>query len=102
MAPSDNHSLPAGEDRFETTHWSVIARAQDPNVAESRAALAALCQAYWYPLYAYLRKQVSAAEMAEDLTQDFFVHLLEKNLLAKVDRNLGKFPPSSWRAASIS
>jgi RNA polymerase sigma factor (sigma-70 family) len=84
-------SCAASGDPFATTRWSVIARAQDPASANARAALAELCQAYWYPLYVYLRGQSSSAQAAEDLTQGFFVHLLEKDLISAVDRNKGKF-----------
>lgn len=58
-----------------------------PQAAE---ALEKLCRAYWYPLYAYVRRQ-NSPEDAQDLTQDFFSRLLEKNYLAKADRDRGRF-----------
>ncbi|HMF11358.1 MAG TPA: hypothetical protein VKE94_03605 [Gemmataceae bacterium] len=81
----------AKSDRFRTTHWSLIVAARDRESAEAREALAALCEAYWYPLYAFIRRQGYAMEDARDLTQGFFARLLEKDYLAEVDRAKGKF-----------
>jgi len=78
-------------DRFRTTHWSLIAAAKDCDSDEAREALAALCEAYWYPLYAFIRRQGYTMEDARDLTQGFFARLLEKDYLADVDREKGKF-----------
>ena len=86
---SNAHSACAG--RFVTTHWSVIAAAQDGSSPEARSALAALCSAYWYPLYVFVRGQVDKADEAQDLTQGFFASLLEKKALAVADRSRGKF-----------
>ena len=58
---------------------------------ESEAALATLCRLYWYPLYAYARRRLPDAEQAQDLTQEFFARLLEKNYLRQADRQRGKF-----------
>jgi RNA polymerase sigma-70 factor (ECF subfamily) len=77
--------------QFLSTPWSLIARARDPGAGNARAALAALCELYWYPLYAYVRRRVKSADAALDLTQGFFAHLLEKNALASADRTRGKF-----------
>src|SRR5262249_40365896 len=71
--------------------WSVVVHARDRSAPEAGDALAALCQAYWYPLYAFIRRQVDSPEEAEDLTQGFFTRLLEKDFLASVDRSNGKF-----------
>jgi DNA-directed RNA polymerase specialized sigma24 family protein len=78
-------------DRFRTTHWSLIVAARDRESSEAREALAALCEAYWYPLYAFIRRQGYTMEDARDLTQGFFARLLEKDYLADVDRAKGKF-----------
>jgi RNA polymerase sigma-70 factor (ECF subfamily) len=78
-------------DRFRTTHWSLIAAARDRDTDEARQALATLCEAYWYPLYAFIRRQGYKMEDARDLTQGFFARLLEKDYLADVDREKGKF-----------
>jgi DNA-directed RNA polymerase specialized sigma24 family protein len=58
---------------------------------ESSEALAGLCEKYWYPLYAYIRKRGYAAEHAQDLTQEFFLRLLEKQYIGRADRNKGRF-----------
>ncbi len=81
--------LPRG--RFATTSWTVIAAAQEPDSAAAREALAALCETYWYPIYAFVRRQGHSATDAEDLTQAFFTRLLEKDFLAAVDRGKGRF-----------
>lgn len=76
---------------FDTTQWSLVLEAADRNAEESRAALAALCRTYWYPLYAYARSRMNDAHHAEDVTQDFFARLLERNLIAHADRDRGRF-----------
>ena len=58
---------------------------------EAAAALAELCRAYWYPLYAYVRRKGYAVADAQDLTQHFFARLLEKNYVGAADRRKGKF-----------
>jgi RNA polymerase sigma-70 factor (ECF subfamily) len=77
--------------RFATTRWSVIAAAQDIASAQSQEALALLCTAYWYPLYAFIRRQGFSADEGQDLTQGFFAELLERQTLAVADRAKGKF-----------
>src|SRR5262245_46152997 len=86
MSPSD-----ASPGRFATTHWSMIVAARDGETAQAKAALAELCRAYWYPLYAYIRHQGHPADRAEDLTQEFFARLLEKDALASVGQEKGRF-----------
>lgn len=76
---------------FPTTHWSRVVVAGDPEAPRARELLAALCDAYWYPLYAYARRRGHAPEQAQDLTQDFFAHVLEKGLLAHADPGRGRF-----------
>jgi RNA polymerase sigma-70 factor (ECF subfamily) len=78
-------------ERFRTTRWSLIAAARDGPSTESRRALAALCEAYWYPLYAYVRLQGYDAEEAKDLTQGYFARLLEKDYLNEVEPASGRF-----------
>jgi DNA-directed RNA polymerase specialized sigma24 family protein len=80
---------PAGS--FASTHWSVVLQVQLRESPAAHDALAALCSVYWYPLYAYIRRQVESTDKAEDLTQVFFTRLLEKNYLDQVDRSHGKF-----------
>ncbi len=77
--------------RFATTHWSVVLTAGRGDDQHSHGALTKLCQTYWYPLYAFVRRQGYGPEDAQDLTQAFFAHLLEHHALAKVDRTKGKF-----------
>jgi RNA polymerase sigma-70 factor (ECF subfamily) len=83
---------PARGADFEQTHWSIVLAAQgaeDSSLAQS--ALGKLCAAYWYPLYAFVRRTGKSAHDAQDLTQEFFARLLEKNWLADVDRDKGRF-----------
>jgi RNA polymerase sigma-70 factor (ECF subfamily) len=84
-------SLPHGAAGFATTHWSLVLAAGDPASPQAHEALATLCQTYWYPLYAYIRRQGHDADQAQDLTQEFFARLLEKDFLAQIDRERGRF-----------
>ena len=77
--------------RFGSTHWSVVRAACGRDDDRAREALAKLCATYWYPLYAFVRRQGFGPEDAEDLTQGFFAHLLEHEALATVDQAKGKF-----------
>src|SRR6187431_2221017 len=90
-----NNELPKYGDRgagaFLTTHWSMIVRAGDSHSPERDAAMAQLCQSYWYPLYAFVRRKGHSHENACDLTQEFFARLIEKHYLRSVDQDLGKF-----------
>jgi len=76
---------------FATTHWSVILTAAKDEKPEAAAALAALCRTYWYPLYAFVRRQGFGPEEAQDLTQEFFARLLARKSLAEVAPHKGKF-----------
>jgi RNA polymerase sigma-70 factor (ECF subfamily) len=76
---------------FATTHWSVVLTAQDAASPDALTALDKLCRAYWFPLYAYVRREGYGPNDAMDLTQGFFARLLEKNYLDRVDRQKGKF-----------
>jgi RNA polymerase sigma factor (sigma-70 family) len=76
---------------FPTTHWSRIVAAGDRGVPVAREALDELCRAYWFPLYAYIRRRSYAPDRALDLTQDLFVRLLEKDVLAAADPARGRF-----------
>jgi RNA polymerase sigma-70 factor (ECF subfamily) len=82
---------PTGGSDFATTHWSIVVAAQDAEAPQARDALAALCRSYWYPLYAYIRRQGHSVEQAQDLTQEFFTRFLEKDYLRSVDPAKGKF-----------
>lgn len=76
---------------FATTHWSVVLKAGDDPGDDTARALEALCHAYWYPLYAYIRRLGHSPHDAQDLTQSFFAYLMEKRLLAKADPESGRF-----------
>ena len=76
---------------FHTTRWSLIARAAQDSSPESRAALEELCELYWYPLYAFVRREGVTPEEAQDLTQGFFVSLLERQDLQAVREEKGRF-----------
>jgi RNA polymerase sigma-70 factor (ECF subfamily) len=91
MLPSEHDEPPAPAGRFATTQWSLVLAARDQAAPWAREALAALCRAYWYPLYAFVRRQGYGADQAQDLTQEFFARLLEKDFLQVVDREKGKF-----------
>ncbi len=76
---------------FTTTHWSVVLAAGQSESPQAAQALETLCRTYWYPLYAYVRREGYDATDAQDLTQEFFARLLAKNYLAQVERQKGKF-----------
>ena len=76
---------------FSTTHWSVVLEAGHGQTDQAREALESLCRTYWYPLYAYARLDGLSHHDAEDLTQSFFTHLIEHELIARADREKGRF-----------
>lgn len=82
-----------GPRQFATTHWSLVAAASPGAMGETRArkAMEALCRAYWYPLYAFVRSRGYAATDAQDLTQGFFARVLETGGLTGADRTRGRF-----------
>jgi len=80
-----------GAPQFHPTHWSVVLAAADTQSPRKSEALETLCRAYWYPLYAFVRRQGFDAHEAKDLTQAFFAFMLEKKALGKVDPARGKF-----------
>ncbi len=91
MAPSQRS--------FATTRWSIVLAAREPTQDAGSAALATLCRSYWYPLYAFVRRQGLGEHDAQDLTQEFFARLLEKGWLGGVERERGRF--RSWLLASM-
>ncbi len=84
-------SSPASDAWFGTTHWSVVLSARAADSPNSAAALETLCRTYWYPLYAYARRQGHPPPDAQDLAQDFFARLLQKHYLQAAARDKGKF-----------
>ncbi len=90
MAVSDERRRSSAA-QFATTHWSVVlAAGRTPSVG-SQQALTSLCETYWYPAYAYVRRRGHSREEAQDLTQEFFLRLLEKDVLRAADPLRGKF-----------
>ncbi len=96
---------------FPHTRWSVVLAARKETSEQSAAALETICQAYWFPLYAYVRRCGQSPHDAQDLTQEFFSRLLEKRWLDTADRDKGKlrtflivalkkFMAKEWRKAS--
>jgi RNA polymerase sigma-70 factor (ECF subfamily) len=85
---------------FRTTRWSLVLEACHNRQPEGRSALAELCGIYWYPLYAHVRRRGYNPDDAQDLTQGFFLHLLERDALAQVDARKGKF--RSFLLASLN
>jgi RNA polymerase sigma-70 factor (ECF subfamily) len=76
---------------FATTRWTLVLAAGQPDIPLADEALETLCGAYWFPLYAYVRRRGYSREDAEDLTQAFFVMLLGRRDFAGLDREKGKF-----------
>ena len=80
----------SGRDDFPATRWSLVLTASSGDAPAARRALAELCGTYWYPLYAYVRRQGFSPEDAEDRTQDFFQSLIQRGSLASVESGRGK------------
>src|ERR1700722_11370341 len=93
MARADEKQEPAPSDsrRFATTRWSLVLAAGQRSSLQSSAALATLCENYWYPLDAYVRRGGHQPDEAQDFTQAFFARLLEKNDLVDADPGRGRF-----------
>jgi RNA polymerase sigma-70 factor (ECF subfamily) len=85
-APGDWQRAP----NFPSTHWSRVVQSTEGSSLEVRAALDALCSAYWYPLYAFIRHRGHGPDQAADLVQALFAHLLERNAFAAADRCRGR------------
>jgi RNA polymerase sigma-70 factor (ECF subfamily) len=84
-------ATPAGPGVFVTTHWSVVLAAKDKNSPQSEEALETLCRTYWYPLYVFARRQGHQPQDAQDLVQEFFMRLLQKDYLEAVEPERGRF-----------
>lgn len=92
MSSDQTHDgLPSRQPRFDTTRWSLVLAAAAQSSDSGRDALAELCERYWYPLYAYVRRRFSDVHEAQDLTQAFFAQLLEKQFVAQADPARGRF-----------
>jgi len=94
MADAEDTSVgasAAGSAEFTATHWSVVLAAGQKESPQAADALEKLCRTYWYPLYAFVRRQGHSPHDSEDLLQGFFARFLEKEYLATVDRTKGRF-----------
>ena len=80
-----------GGESFHTTRWTIVMKAAQNQTLGGHSALAELCRLYWYPLYMFARRRGHSPDDAQDLTQGFFLHLVEQRALASVDRLKGKF-----------
>jgi RNA polymerase sigma-70 factor (ECF subfamily) len=88
---TDNDSASRTAAQFATTHWSTVLVAGDTASPGSREALEKLCRSYWFPLYAFVRRQGRSPEDAEDLIQGFLLYLLERHVIDKARPGLGRF-----------
>ena len=77
--------------RFATTQWTLVLAAGNGTAAAADEALAALCQTYWYPVYAFVRRRGHDPDDARDLTQSFFARVIEKSALGHADPARGRF-----------
>jgi RNA polymerase sigma-70 factor (ECF subfamily) len=93
MPAPDETPIPeqASNAQFAATSWTNVLAAQRSGSPEAVGALEKLCETYWYPLYAYLRRKGYDPFKAQDLTQEFFFRLIKENYLGAVDRRRGKF-----------
>jgi DNA-directed RNA polymerase specialized sigma24 family protein len=89
--PGNHEGAETGGQHFRTTAWSVVAQAGQSDSPQAMAALEKLCQSYWYPIYAELRRRGISPHDAQDLTQDFFACLLRRGSIAAADRSKGRF-----------
>jgi RNA polymerase sigma-70 factor (ECF subfamily) len=80
-----------GSSGFPTTRWTLVVAAADPQRKDARSALVSLCEGYWYPLYASVRRRGYPADQAQDLTQEFFIRVLEGRYLDRADPEKGRF-----------
>lgn len=85
-----NADSPHAPDLFLTTRWSLVLRARSEQIVEAGKALNDLCAAYWYPVYAYIRRTCVSQEDAQDLTQGYFADLLERRYLDRAEQERGK------------
>jgi len=101
MATANSDDQPtAARGRFASTHWSVVLAAARTESPEAAAAMEKLCQAYWYPLYAYLRRSGHAIHDAQDLTQEFFARrIVTRRIFQGAQPTEGRF--RSWLLTSL-
>jgi RNA polymerase sigma factor (sigma-70 family) len=91
MMKSQTMDTISGRTQFPATRWTLVVAAGDPHRKEARSALVSLCENYWYPLYAYLRRRGYPSDLAQDLTQEFFIRVLEGRYLNRAEPEKGRF-----------
>ena len=91
MISAEETQVQLKDGAFTATQWTQILLAAETSSPDGQEALQQLCQTYWYPLYAYVRRKGHSPEAAQDLTQAFFARLLDKKYLAHAAPELGKF-----------
>jgi RNA polymerase sigma-70 factor (ECF subfamily) len=87
------NSWPDASPRFMTTRWTMVLQAGTDG-PQRAAALEQVCRAYWYPVYAFIRRQGKSPEDAQDLTQSFFAKLLRREWLTGIEKRDSRF--STW------
>jgi RNA polymerase sigma-70 factor (ECF subfamily) len=91
MSADETREASVHDGVFRTTHWSVVLAAREGEAAATSRALELLCRAYWHPLYAFVRRRGHEPADAQDLTQDFFAQLLQRDFLRNIAREKGRF-----------
>jgi RNA polymerase sigma factor (sigma-70 family) len=91
LVERDHGWLTDGVGSFHTTRWTIVMRAAQSQSPWGESALTELCRLYWYPLYTFARRRGRSPEDAQDLTQSFFLHMVEHRAFKGVDRLKGKF-----------
>lgn len=91
MLSTPDNTEEGREQHFATTHWSIVLAAGQSVSRESRWALESLCKTYWLPAYSYVRRLIGSVDQSQDLTQEFFVRLLETDFIAKANPDRGRF-----------
>jgi RNA polymerase sigma factor (sigma-70 family) len=87
----DDGSAESGSGKFHTTRWTLVLVSAQNQGQAAQAALAELCQIYWYPIFSFARRRGHSPADSQDLTQGFFLDLLQHRALTRVDRLKGKF-----------
>ena len=84
-------ALEPNQRRFATTRWTLVLATRQPGSPEAASAFAALCETYWFPVYAFIRRSGRSSDDARDLTQAFFTRVLEKNYFRDAEQARGRF-----------
>lgn len=84
-------TVAGGASSFPNTRWTLVLNAANPALPQSHDALTSLCEGYWYPIYAFVRRKGHSPEDAQDLTQGFFLQILEGSFFQRANRDKGRF-----------